>query len=121
MFGLFELSDALTTDQGYPAILSRMAITARTPAPAIKAGNQFLGLIPKSLKVPKIGWVSDIISWRDNSAKMTQDEIDLVSADILTYFLVPSETTEQMPYHFDVFKDVLKTHCDHWDFALGDD
>ena len=84
LFGLFELTDALTMEQGYPVILSRMAITARTPAPAMKAGNQFLGLIPKSLQVPKIGWISDIISWRDNSAKMTQDEINLVSADIVS-------------------------------------
>ena len=60
---------------GYPIVLSRTGITARTPVPSLKAGNQFLGVIPKSLHVPEFGWVDDLISWRDDSFKMTEDDI----------------------------------------------
>ena len=73
------VADEVVMELGYPAVLSRMAITARTPVPALKVGNLFLGLIPKALKIPKLGWVSDIISWRDLSVKMTQPQIDQVS------------------------------------------
>ena len=76
---MIHLADAAVMDLGYPAILSRMAITARTPIPALNVGNLFLGLIPKALKIPKLGWVSDIISWRDLSVQMTRPQIDQVS------------------------------------------
>ena len=104
MLGLFENGDKLTMELGYPAILSRMATTARTPVPAVRAGNQFLGLTPKALRVPKIGWISDIISWRDNSSKMTQEEIDLVSLVLLGggvffFFFCLSKILKSHSYH----------------------
>ena len=95
LFGMIHLADEVVVELGYPAILSRMAITARTPIPALKVGNLFLGLIPKAIKIPKLGWVSDIISWRDLSVKMTGPQIDKVGFlcvpfrlqfQLLTYF-----------------------------------
>ena len=81
---MIHLADAAVVDLGYPAILSRMAITARTPIPALKVGNLFLGLIPKAVKIPKLGWVSDIVSWRDLSDKMTRPQIDKVSVFVFS-------------------------------------
>ena len=85
LFGLMPVADEVVMGLGYPAVLSRMAITARTPVPALKIGNLFLGLIPKALKIPKLGWVSDIILFRDLSVKMTQPQIDQVG-----FFVCPS-------------------------------
>ena len=76
----------MALELGYPVALSRAGITARTPVPSLKAGNQFLGVIPKSLHVPEFGWVVDLISWRDDSFKITEDEIFLVNTQQKLFF-----------------------------------
>ena len=74
---LFQHSDNWKRKLGYSSILARLALTSRSVVPTLKAGSQHLGFIPKSLKVPKFGWMVDIISYTDRAFKMTEDEIDL--------------------------------------------
>ncbi len=43
--------DELALEIGYPAIVSRIAMTSRAAIPALRDRNQYTGVIPRSLKV----------------------------------------------------------------------
>ena len=86
MSGVFRQSDQ-SRQFVSSSILGRMARTARAGLPTLREGGQFLGIIPKSVRISKCGWVSDIISYTDGTPRMTQKHIDLVS--LCFYFYRP--------------------------------
>ena len=51
LMALFEFVNKRVAILGHPAYISRIAITGRNAVPNIVTGTQFVGLIPKSLKV----------------------------------------------------------------------
>ena len=75
---IWQTSFAMALDEGCPGFLGRMAVTATTPVAAYKAGYQFIGNIPRSLKIPEIGWVFDLVGIRDFVPLMTPQEKEQV-------------------------------------------
>ena len=68
----------MALDQGCPGFVGRMAVTATTPVGAYKAGYQFIGNIPRSLKIPEIGFIFDLVGFRDFLPLMTPHEKEQV-------------------------------------------
>ena len=76
----------MALDEGCPGFLGRMAVTATTPVAAYKAGYQFIGNIPRSLKIPEIGWVFDLVGIRDFVPLMTPQEKEQVRFVLFKFF-----------------------------------
>ena len=76
--GVFRQSNQMNRQFGFSSVLGRIAITARASLPTLREGGQLLGIIPKSVRISKFGWVSDIISYTDSTPRANRKHIDLV-------------------------------------------
>ena len=77
--GVFRQSSQMSREFGFSSVLGRIAITARASLPTLREGGQLLGIIPKSVRISKFGWVSDLISYTDSTPRSSRKHIDLVS------------------------------------------
>ena len=75
---IWQLSFSMCLEAGVPGFLGRMAVTARTPVAAYRVGWQFIANIPRSMRVPHIGWVFDLVGVRDFIPLMTPDQRERV-------------------------------------------
>lgn len=86
MSGYLPVQDALTSELGYPVVLARIAMTSRAAVPCLNLGNQFLGLIPRSLKVCQ-GWVCFSLgtSAPEHVIKLTQCHLTWIGTHHVTH------------------------------------
>ena len=75
--GAFQQSTHMTK-LSYARILGRIALTARASLPTLQVGGQFVGFIPKSVRISPFGWVPDIVTYTDATPRMTRAEVDAV-------------------------------------------
>ena len=75
-------------DIGNQGWLTSFALTARSIVPSLKSDMQFIAIIPKSVKVPHIGWVPDVIGFADLRSKMTREEKETVMNYVFYYFIL---------------------------------
>ena len=80
---MWQVSFDMALDVGCPGFLGRMAVTARTPVAAYKAGWQFIGTIPRSLNIPGIGWIFDLVGIRDFMPLMSVEEKEKVCTTLM--------------------------------------
>ncbi len=60
---IVDVYEQYLVETGCPGSLARQAITAVTAIAHVKSGGTHAGLIPKSINVPKFGWVPDCIPY----------------------------------------------------------
>ena len=63
----------------YSNVLARIAVTARASLPTLREGGEFLGFIPKSVRIFSAGWAPDIISYTTTIHKLPKADTEAVS------------------------------------------
>ena len=65
-------------DIGNEGLLTAFSITARSIVPSLKLDVQCIAIMPKSIKVPDVGWVPQLYAFTDLRLKMTREEKERV-------------------------------------------
>ena len=71
--------DQLTVNLGYPTTVARNALTATTVFINIKLGACFTAAIPKAINMHGLGWMTDLVVYRNLSRMLTADDWKKVS------------------------------------------
>ena len=65
-------------DIGNQGLLTSFSLTARSIVPSLKQNVQCTAIMPKSAKIPQIGWLPELIGFTDLRSKMTREEKEWV-------------------------------------------
>ncbi len=71
---LTPFNDQLGINLGYSLTLARNAVTAASVLINIRIGATFSAAVPKAINIPKLGWMTDLIVYRDLTWMLTPDD-----------------------------------------------